>query len=196
MPPKVKPGTQSAANRGVSAARGGRGARGGRSGGRGGRPTTATASQVNQEEGSMPSAEVEAMKAELEMLRKSNNPQAKKAAEAKRRIGEYFLYFCENININYIPLQSPGRELQIDCLRRWRKRKTIPLPSALEQTHFCRTMTLIKMNKLWPETYHLFPPPGLEAILYCLMMTARKEKVSQYCYVVDASWETLLIYRC
>jgi len=95
MPPKVKP-TQSAANRGVSAARGGRGARGGRCGGRGGRPTTATPSQMDQEEVSMPSAEVEAMKAELEMLRKTNNAQAKKAAEAKRRVGESFLNFYKH----------------------------------------------------------------------------------------------------
>ena len=51
----------------------------------------------------MPSAEVEAMKAELEMLRKTNNAQAKKAAEAKRRVGQSFINFCENININCLP---------------------------------------------------------------------------------------------
>lgn len=51
----------------------------------------------------MPSAEVEAMKAELEMLCKTNNAQAKKAAEAKRMVSECFLNFCENININCLP---------------------------------------------------------------------------------------------
>ena len=71
MLPKIKP-IQSAANRGVSVAREEKGARGGRSGGRDGHPTTATTSQMNQEEVSMPSAEVEAMKAELEMLCKTN----------------------------------------------------------------------------------------------------------------------------
>jgi hypothetical protein len=58
---------------------------------------------MDQEEVSMPSAEVEAMKAELEMLRKTNNAQAKKAAEAKRRVGQSFLNFCESININCLP---------------------------------------------------------------------------------------------
>ena len=47
---------------------------------------------MNQEEVSMPSAEVEAMKAELQMLRKANNAQAKKAAEAKRSIGKSFQF--------------------------------------------------------------------------------------------------------
>ena len=88
MTPKAKP-SQSAANRGVSVGRGGRGTRGGRGGGRGG---CATTGQVNQEEVSMPSAEVEAMKAELQMLRKANNAQAKKAAEAKRSIGKSFQF--------------------------------------------------------------------------------------------------------
>ena len=37
------------------------------------------------------------------MLRKTNNAQAKKAAEAKRRVGEPFLNFCENINLNCLP---------------------------------------------------------------------------------------------
>jgi len=91
MTPKAKP-SQSAANRGVSVGRGGRGTRGGRGGGRGGRGGCATTGQVNQEEVSMPSAEVEAMKAELQMLRKANNAQAKKAAEAKRSIGKSFQF--------------------------------------------------------------------------------------------------------
>ena len=51
---------------------------------------------MDQEEVPMPSAEVEAMKAELEMLRKTNNAQAKKAAEAKRRVGQSFLNFCKH----------------------------------------------------------------------------------------------------
>jgi len=165
MPPKSKP-TQSAANRGVSAARGGRGTRGGRGGGRGGRATTTTsaASQPDQEEVSISLAEVEAMKAELEKLRKASNAEAKKAAEAKRKIGESLLNFIIILTFH----QSPGRELQIGCLKRWkkRKRKRIPLrelllPSALGQTHFCRMTTLMKMNKLLPKAYHLFPPPDL-----------------------------------
>jgi hypothetical protein len=99
MPPKSKP-TQSAANRGVSAARGARGTRGGRGGGRGGHATTTTsaASQPDQEEVSISLAEVEAMKAELEKLRKASNAEAKKAAEAKRKIGESFLNFPNHTN--------------------------------------------------------------------------------------------------
>jgi hypothetical protein len=41
----------------------------------------------------MSSAEVKAMKAELEKLRKASSAEAKKAAEAKRKIGESFLNF-------------------------------------------------------------------------------------------------------
>lgn len=140
MPPKVKP-TQSAANRGVSAARGGRGARGGRSGGRGGRPTTATPSQMDQEEVSMPSAEVEAMKAELEMLRKTNNAQAKKAAEAKRRGGESFLNFCENININ--------------CLPESRKRTADRLSQEMEEEEDHSTAKRTRTNSLLQDDHHL-----------------------------------------
>jgi hypothetical protein len=108
MPPKVKPTTQSAANtRGVSAIRGGRGARGGRSGGKGVRTTAA--SHADQEGVStMSSAEVEAMKAELEKLRKASNAEAKKVAEATRKIGESFLNFSDDIDIN-LPSESRKR---------------------------------------------------------------------------------------
>jgi hypothetical protein len=140
MPPKVKP-TQSAANRGVSAVRGGRGARGGRGGGRGGRPTTATASQMDQEEVSMPSAEVEAMKAELEMLRKTNNAQAKKAAEAKRKIGESFFQFCENINII--------------CLPESRKRTADRLSQEMEEEEDHSTAKRTRTNSLLQDDHHL-----------------------------------------